>query len=457
MPSNRPSVLVVEDDAKLAEQLVWAIKDDYHVKVARDRFAALDALKQWKPQLVLLDLCLPPVNGPDEGFSILRATRSADVDTMVVVMSALEEREAALRAVSEGAYDFFPKPLDLPTLRTVMSRALERQSLIRENRQLRDQLHQRFHVDGIIGISPPMQRVFEAIRRVADSITTVIIQGESGTGKELVARAIHHSGGRRDGPFVPVHCAALPEGLLETELFGHVKGAFTGAGASRMGRFEAANGGTLFLDEIASLGPETQIKLLRVLEERTVERLGSNHRHPVDIRLVVATNEDLESKVRRGEFREDFFFRVNVFPICVPPLRERATDIPLLADHFLKKLGRERDLPPRRFSPETLEALMARSWPGNVRELSNLVETVALLADGEIIEAGDLPFSWEKRQNESKLERAHTLGFKKAVREYEKQVLLEAITRAGGVKSSAARELDLDAGQMKYLVRKHGL
>jgi two-component system NtrC family response regulator len=448
---------VVEDDALLADQLRWALKDDYSVRIAGDRPSAVDALERWRPDLILLDLCLPPRGTVEEGFAVLNAARTGDADRMAVVMSAADEREPALRAISQGAYDFFSKPVDLETLKIVIGRAMERLYLVRENRRLREELHERFRIDGIIGISPAMQRVFDAIRRVADSPITVILEGESGTGKELVARAIHFNGTRREGPFVPVHCAALPDGLLEAELFGHEKGAFTGAEASRVGRFEAADGGTLFLDEVSCLSLQTQIKLLRVLDERTVERLGSNRRRPVDIRLIVATNEEIAAKVERGEFREDLFFRINVFPIRLPALRERVEDIPLLAEHFLKRLRSQSQIGTKRFSPETLQALMARDWPGNVRELLNLVETVALLADAEVIQSSDLPGSWSKTNDRPTLASADAIGLKAAMRDFERRVLIEAIARADGVKSKAARDLGLDASQMKYLVRKHDL
>jgi DNA-binding NtrC family response regulator len=302
-----------------------------------------------------------------------------------------------------------------------------------------------------------MQRVFDSIRRVADSPVTVFLEGESGTGKELVARAIHFAGNRREGPFVAVHCAALPETLLEAELFGHEKGAFTGAVAARVGRFEAAHGGTLFLDEISCLNPTTQIKLLRVLEQRTVERLGSNRSVPVDIRLLVASNEDLQTKVECGEFRKDLFFRVHVFPIRLPPLRERRDDILLLAEHFLRRTCEAGGLPSKRFSPAVRAALRSRDWPGNVRELMNAVEMLALVSDGEVIEPSALPFEWQGGLDGPALQRARDAGFRSAVDEFERRLLLEAIERAGGVKARAARELKLKPSQMKYLTQKHDL
>jgi DNA-binding NtrC family response regulator len=454
---TRPSVLVVDDDAPLADQLRWVLAGRYDVSLAADRPGAIEALETLHPDLVLLDLCLPPDGTPEEGFRVLRSARSRGGDVAVVVMSGLETREAALRAVDEGAYDFFSKPLDLPAFEVVVARALERQALERENRRLRETLQERFRVDGIVGGSPAMLRVFDSIRRVADSPVTVFLQGESGTGKELVARAIHFSGSRRNNPFVALHCGAIPETLLEAELFGHEKGAFTGAVASRVGRFEAADEGTLFLDEIASICPATQIKLLRVLEQRTFERLGSNRPVPVDIRLVVASNEDLQAKVDRGEFRKDLFFRIHVFPIRLPSLRERREDIPILAEHFLRRACETAGLPPRRFSPEVRSALRSRDWPGNVRELMNVVEMLSLVSDGDVIDQAALPYEWQQSLEAPALRRAREAGLHAAVEEFERGLLLDAIDRAGGVKARAARELGLKPSQMKYLSQKHGL
>jgi two-component system NtrC family response regulator len=447
----------VDDDGPLAEQLRWTLKGRYEVSRAADRVEGLRALETVHPDLLLLDLCLPPEGTPEEGFRVLRAARARGDDVAVIVMSGIEERQAALRAVDEGAYDFFSKPVDLAALEVVVARAIEKQALARENRRLRETLRERSRMDGIVGGSEALQRVFDAIRRVADSPVTVFLEGESGTGKELVARAIHFGGSRREEPFVAVHCAALPDTLLEAELFGHEKGAFTGAVASRVGRFEAANGGTLFLDEIACLNATTQIKLLRVLEQRAVERLGSNRSFPVNIRLIVASNEDLQAKVDSGEFRKDLFFRVHVFPVRLPPLRERRDDILPLAEHFLRRTCEASGMPAKRFSPAVRSALQTRDWPGNVRELMNMVEMLALVADGEVIEPSALPYEWQAGIGDAVLQRAREAGLRSAVDEFERRLLLEAIERAGGVKAGAARELKLNPSQMKYLTRKHRL
>jgi two-component system NtrC family response regulator len=455
VPDPRASLLVVEDDRLHADQLRWALGALYDLSFAEDTGAALKALERAEPDLLLLDLCLPPEGTPESGLLVLREARTRHPATMVVVMSALEERDAALRAVEGGAYDFFAKPIDVPALRVVLKRALERRALELENRRLRDDLSRHFGSDGIIGVSPPMLGVRDAIHRVCDVPVTVIIEGESGTGKELVARAIHYSGNRRHGPFVAVHCAALPESLVESELFGHERGAFTGADSTRIGRFEAAHGGTLFLDEISTLPMPVQVKLLRVLEERTVTRLGSNLPRPIDIRLVVATNEDLDAKVRRHEFREDLLYRIRGFPIRLPPLRERREDIPLLADHFLRAAAASHGHSVRSFDDDARRELARRAWPGNVRELWHLVENLVLTVDGDVIRLRDLPEASGRRAEGGPSD--ERVDFKEAMRLFERQLLDRAIRRAGGVKARAARELGLDAAQMKYLVRKHGL
>jgi len=452
----RPRLLIVEDDASLADQLRWALQKDYRVDVAGTREAAVDALRRIRPDVVLLDLCIPPGNVPEEGLRVLECARSAG--TLVVVMSALDEREPALRAIERGAYDFFSKPFDLRELRIVIARALERQTLDRENRALRERLRESFRPWGLIGRSAAMREVSEAIRRVGDSTVTVALLGPSGTGKSLVARAIHASGPRRDEPFVVLHCAALPESLLEAELFGHEKGAFTGAAHARVGRFEAASGGTLFLDEVGCLNEMMQVKLLRVLEERMVERLGSNRPRPVDVRLIVATNEDLEQKLARGELREDFYYRILVFPIRMPPLGERVEDIPFLAEHFLHEVGEGGGRPSKRLTTAAVERLCSRSWPGNVRELRNVVETVALMVDGDTIDAADLErVPTRHPRTTAAVSPIDGEGLKSAVESFERQVLVDAIRSAGGVKARAAKMLKLEPSQMKYLVRKHGL
>ncbi len=454
---SKARVLVVEDDRSLAEQLRWGLQDRWEVRTALDREAGRKALDEFAPDIVVMDLCVPPDGTAEGGIRFLAHARSRLPDATVVVMSGLEGREAALSAVEGGAHDFFAKPVDLDVLRVVLARAEERTRLERENRLLRESVAAGSKLEGIVGRSEPMRRLHDAIRRVADSHVGVLIQGESGTGKELVARAIHFLSARRAKPFVPVHCAALPEHLLEAELFGHERGAFTGAVAARAGRFEAAQGGTLFLDEVSCLEPATQVKLLRVLEDRAVERLGSNATVHLDIRVVAATNEDLKARVAKGTFREDLYFRLHVFPLRVPPLRERREDTPLLAAHFLDEIASESGRPRMRLAPDVLAALMTRDWPGNVRELRNAIESLTLLADGEIIGAEALGALWGEPAGTDPLDSARALGFKGAVEAFERRLLLSAIQKSGGVMAQAAKDLGLNAGQMKYLSQKYRL
>lgn len=455
----RASILVVEDDPGLADQLMWALRKHYEVRHVASRSAAMAALRERLPDLVLADLCLPPTHEMTEGLSILREVSALGGDVVAVAMSGLEDREAAVQAIGAGAYDFFIKPFDLPLLQTIVARALDRQALARENMRLKRELLSRSSVAGLLGTSPAMQAVADSVRRVADAPVTVLLEGESGTGKNIAARAIHFTGARRDAPFVAVHCSALPESLLEDGLFGHAKGAFTGAAEARMGRVEAADGGTLFLDEIGTISPAVQTKLLRVLEEREVQRLGSNETRRVDFRLIAATNDDLQDKVRRGEFREDLFFRVHVFAIRMPALRERREDIPLLAEFFLKDLGTSHRVQPKRFSDDALQQLAGMPWPGNVRELRNAVEQLTLLVDGDVIEAANLEriTSSPRFQVAPILERVQTTDFYAAMDVCERELLEEAIRRAGGSKAGAARAVGLQPSQMKYLVQKHGL
>jgi Nif-specific regulatory protein len=309
----------------------------------------------------------------------------------------------------------------------------------------------------MIGVSSGMQRVFEAIKRVAQSTTTAIIRGESGTGKELIARAIHYHSSRSRNPFISVNCAAIPETLVESELFGHEKGAYTGATAARAGKFETANGGTLFLDEIGAVPLAVQSKLLRVLQERKIERLGGNRTIETDVRLVTATNEDLEAKIRKGEFREDLYFRINVFPIQVPPLRDRREDIPLLLDHFLKMYSKDRTTGPKRFDTAAMDTLTSYPWKGNVREMENLVQTLLLTIDGEVVRKDDLPSYIACAGLPMPAITDENLPLDRSVENYERELIRTAIERAGGVKARAAEILGIDRNRMKYLTRKYNL
>lgn len=447
-------ILIVEDDPFLLDQLSWSLKGVFEVLGARDATQGR-MLCEPEPDLYLFDLRLPPSGRVEEGLGLLQEVRRRDPEATVVMMSGEEDRQAALRSIELGAFDFFRKPVDSAELLVILKRALERRRLVGENRELRQQVLEQKTFDRLVGSSAGMRRLFADIEKVAPSDATVLLLGESGTGKDLVARSIHERSRRRNRAFVPVNVSALPESLAEAELFGHERGAFTGAVASRPGRFELAQGGTLFLDEIGTLSAAVQSKLLRALESREIERVGGRRSIPVDFRLISATNEDLEARVSAGSFREDLFYRVNAIPIRIPPLRERLEDLPLLAEHFLARFAARHGKPGRRLTPEVLERLRAHPWKGNVRELEHVIEMLVLFSDGEEIGEEDLPRVL--RGSPSVSGASTPVSFAKAVQQFERKLLAEAIAQAGGVKVEAARRLGLDANQIKYLCRKHGL
>lgn len=461
-------ILIVDDDPALQEQLAWALKRDFGLVQCLDRESALQAASRELPDLVLLDLHLPPTNLLNDGLKNIGEIRRAHPEAVVIVMTGDEKTETPLRAIEEGAYDYFRKPIDLRELRIIINRALERQRIERENNRLRSEIESRYSFSQIIGYSEQMVEVFEAIRRVADSSATVILRGESGTGKELVARAIHFNSARRAGPFVSVNCAALPEGLIESELFGHEKGAFTGAQDMLVGRFERAEGGTLFLDEIGALGLPLQSKLLRVLDEREFTRLGGKNIIRVNLRLISATNENLENAIAAGRFREDLYYRINVVPINLPPLRDRREDIPLLLDHFMRRFSEERGNK-KRLDAEAIQYLMDYHWKGNVRELENLVQRLVLMIEGDTIKASHLPPnilnqepvfrpSVEDLSGQSpRIIPEAGLNFDRDVARYEYDLLRAALERAGGIKIKSAELLGLNKDRMKYLCKKYNL
>ncbi len=455
--SERPlgRIVIVEDDPFLLEQLTWALKGKFAVSAARDA-AQGRALCDSEPDLYLFDLRLPPSNEASEGLDLLRHVRRRDPAATVVMMSGEGERAHALEAIALGAFDFFQKPVDTAQLLVILNRALERRRLLAENRELRREAGEAASPGSarLVGRSAPMRRLLKEIEKVAPSDATVLLQGESGSGKELVARAIHAGSPRRERAFVAVNASALPESLAESELFGHEKGAFTGAVASRPGRFELAEGGTLFLDEIGTLSAGVQAKLLRAIESREIERVGGRRPIAVDFRLVSATNEDLEARVAAGTFREDLYYRINTIPLAIPPLRERHGDVPLLAEHFLESVCAREGMPRKRLSPQALERLEAHSWRGNVRELAHAIELAVLFSEGGEIGEDDLP---RTLRGGSPARTPEPKSYAAAVEEFERRILSEAIAASGGVKAEAARRLGLDANQIKYLCRKFGL
>jgi two-component system, NtrC family, nitrogen regulation response regulator GlnG len=381
-------ILVVDDE----ESVRWALRKaleraNYQVGLASDGPSGLQVAEDPGVDLVLLDVRLP---GRD-GLEVLREIRKRRPDLPVIMMTAYGTLQVAVEAMKLGAYDYIGKPFDMDEVLLVVEKALEAQALVREVARLRQIVEEPFDLGGIVGGSPAMQQIFKAVGKVAGTDLTVLLRGESGTGKELIARAVHENSRRKGRPFVPVNCAAIPRELLESELFGHEKGAFTGAISARRGRFEQAEGGTIFLDEVGDMDLSLQTKLLRVLQERRIERLGGEGSIPVDVRIVAATNQDLESAVTRRAFREDLFYRLNVVSIHLPPLRDRREDIPALVTHFLTVFGQEQHTPPKMVSPEAMELMLAFGWPGNVRELENVVKRASALATTSLILPDHLP------------------------------------------------------------------
>ncbi len=453
MTGKEGRLAIVEDDRLLLDQLVFALKGTFEIVTAPDAVAGL-ALADQPFDLFLVDLRLPPSNEADEGLRLLTALRKRRPDAAIVVMTGEAERKWALNAVELGAYDFFQKPVDKAELLLVLRRALERSRILAENEALKNEVVRHRSFTRIVGTSAPMRALFSKIEKVAGTDVTVLLQGESGTGKELVAEAIHRGSPRSGGPFVAVNGSALPEGLAESELFGHEKGAFTGAVASRQGKFELAHGGTLFLDEVSTLSPAIQAKLLRALESRSFEHVGGKKTIHADIRLVAASNEDLALLVKKGTFREDLFYRLNTVLLVLPPLRERREDIPLLVDFFSRRAARRHGKTQKAFTPEVLEALKRMPFPGNVRELEHLVEMLTLMVEEDDVTPAHLPAATHSVPT-SGTEAEEPLAA--AVARFERELLARAIARSGGVKARAAESLGLDSNQMKYLCRKYGL
>jgi len=442
-------VLVVDDEPPQLEILRLILgSEGYEAVATGSGRGALAALRRQPFDVVLTDLKMPDLSGIALLEEILREQPGA----CVVLMTAHGSIDSAVQAMRKGAFDYLTKPLDREVLLLAVKRAVERTRLVSENRRLREELRSRFRVENLVGAHGSMEEVFRIVHKVARSSSTILIYGESGTGKELVARAIHVTSDRRDRPFVAVNAGALPESILEAELFGYEKGAFTGAESRKVGLVEQASGSTLFLDEVGELKRDLQVKLLRVLQEREVLRVGATEPVPVDVRVVAATNRDLEKDVREGRFREDLFYRLNVIPIAIPPLRDRRTDIPLLVDHFLAKHGEPGR--PREVTPEALEALLAYAWPGNVRELESVIQRVLLLGDHDRIRVQDLPAAirTQPEPKTSVLTEIPDQGID--LEAVERALLLGALEKAGGNITRAARLLGLSRRTLQYRLQK---
>ena len=454
--SVQPRILVVDDERSMQEFLeILLRKEGYDVATAGDVPSALIALDSDDFDLVISDIQMPDRSGLD----LLRALRQAQPEIVVIMITAFATTETALAAMKEGAYDYITKPFKVDEIKLVVKKALEKKLLAAENARLRHELRSERQQRPLVGNSPRMQQLYEMIGRVAATKTNVLIVGESGTGKELVARAIHAESDRADKSFVALNCAAIPENLLESELFGHVKGAFTGAVGNKAGLFELADLGTLFLDEVGELTPPLQVKLLRAIQEKTIRRVGGTSDRRVDVRILAATNRRLEDEVSAGRFREDLYYRLNVIQLPLPPLRERMEDLPLLVHHFVEKYTRELGKSVRGVSDEAMERLRAHSYPGNVRELENVIERAVALARGEWIDRESLPpaLLQPPAERTSAALPQGSVDLDNLVADYERGLLVEALRRAGGVKKRAAHLLGISFRSFRYRLEKLGL
>ena len=446
----KPKLLIVEDNSSIATQMKWALAQEYEVFLAEDRVSALKLFGEEMPPVVTLDLGLPPhPGGVEEGFQTLSAIIERDSFTKVIVITGQDEKENALRAIGKGAYDFFCKPVQIDELKIVLSRAFYLSQLEREHRELQERLKIE-PFEEMIGTSSQVQNVFASIRKVATSDAPVLITGESGTGKELAARAIHRLSNRKDGPFVAINCSAIPETLLESELFGHEKGAFTGAHIQRKGRFEKAHEGSLFLDEIGELPGHIQVKLLRFLQEQKIERIGGREEISVDVRIMAASNRDLKEAMKDGKFREDLYYRLGVVVISLPPLREREGDILVLATGLLQRFSGENKRKITGFTQQAIRALESHAWPGNVRELENRVKRAVIMAEGTKITPKDLELS-------SPFEKYEGKGLKEAREALERDLIERSLSKHKGSITQAATELGISRPNLYDLMEKLGI
>jgi DNA-binding NtrC family response regulator len=450
MSQERGRILVVDDEPNARSALAELLRDEgYVTEVAADGAHALRVLESFEPDVVLTDLKMPVM----DGLTLLQRARPRCPHAAFLVMTAFGSIETAVSAIKQGAENYLTKPLDLDAVSALVMRAAEKAKLSREASELRARVDQRFQVGNILGDHPTMQRLVKTIVQVAPSRATVLIHGESGTGKELIAAAIHQHSPRKDKPFVRLNCAALAESLLESELFGHEKGSFTGAAGRREGRFKQADGGTLFLDEISEVPMPMQVKLLRFLQERQFERVGGNETLTVDVRIVAATNRDLRERVNEGRFREDLFYRLNVVQLDVPPLRVRKSDIPALAQHFLRRFAAENGRDIREFSNEALKALLSYPWPGNVRELENAIERAVVMCSGDTIGSENLPGHGEEGGGVEMglLVPGITLD------ELERLAIMQALEAVSGSTAKAAEMLGVSRRKIQYRLKEWGL
>jgi DNA-binding NtrC family response regulator len=451
------NILIIDDEEVLQDILTVLIRKEGHTPLtAGTGEEGLAVLEREEIDLVLLDLMLPGMHG----MEVLREIRRRDPDLVVVVITAFSSIESAIEAMREGAFHYIPKPFKNEEVMLTVRKGLDQRRLTSENRALREQLRQRFGFDNILGKSKPMQQVYDLIQLASPAKSNILILGESGTGKELVAKAIHHHSRRAEGPFVTVNSGSMPADLLESNLFGHIRGAFTGAVASKRGLFELANGGSIFFDEIGNIPLDTQSKLLRVIQEREFMRLGGLDIIKVDVRIIAATNADLDTMVQQGGFREDLFYRLNVITVSLPPLRRRSEDIPLLAQHFLAHYARENEKALREISPRAMELLIDYPWPGNVRELENAIERAVVLSTAEVLTEELLPASVRQRGESAAagllppVLPANGIAFKDAVSQYERQIIIRALQSCGGVQKRAAELLQVKPTTLHEMMKR---
>ena len=450
---SQPLLLVVDDEAGVRQSLQLVFNKMYRVLEATSADEAIQKLADEKPDVVLLDIVMP---GAD-GLAVLKQMRSIHTDCQVIMLTALNTARTAFTAKGTGAFDYVTKPFDVEELRLRVEHAFEKVHLFRELERLKEEVGRKYGVEHVIGRSKQIIDVFKAVSMVAAKKSTVLITGESGTGKELIARAIHYNSDRRSKPFVVVNCAALPDTLIESELFGYEKGAFTNASQKKVGRFELAHGGTLFLDEIGELNLGTQAKFLRAIEQETFTRLGGTDEIKVDVRVIAASNRDLETMAKAGEFRPDLFYRLNVVSLYLPPLRERPEDIALLLDHFLRLKAQEHSMAPKSLSPEVVDFFTSYYWPGNIRELENLIERLTILTPHETIMLRDLPAGMRSTDQTATLKEDVLSGSKplsEAVDEFERELIVKALQRTGFNQTKAASLLGTSRRILKYRIEK---
>jgi len=446
----KPTLLIVDDDEDIRTQMKWALGGDYEVLLAEDRVTALKTVEAGSPAITILDLGLPPrPNEPDEGLAVLSGILAQDRTAKVIIISGQAEKENALRAVGAGAYDFLCKPVEMDELRLLLRRCFYVAGLEKEYQEMQRNLQSEVF-EGMLGTSPQIRELFAFIRKVAATSAPVLLLGESGTGKEMAALAIHRRSLRKEGPFIAINCNAIPENLLESELFGHEKGAFTDAHMQRQGLIESAGGGTLFLDEIGELPLPIQVKLLRFLQEQRFQRVGGRQELQVDTRIIAATNADLKQSIQHGKFREDLYFRLAVVILHLPPLRERGDDVGILAREFLQQFAAQNGKTNLTFAPETIRAINRHPWPGNVRELQNRIQRAVIMAEGKRISLADLDLS-----NSAETIPAATL--KEARESIERAMVQQALKRHMGRISSAAVELGISRPTLYELMEKLGI